>query len=193
MRLFSLSHVFSGNNLRDIRFEEAGHLTTFCFPCGKYGTQTVLHFRVDVTRNKLRSDLRSCLIFQREFYCRIRSGQGDITGQIRQRLNVGITDQRLALHILTGRYPVTYRISTVGVLLAGFQVLFLTNLTGSELCNLMAGRTEKGTGVHDVKQRGSRFLTVDIFQLGIGLDTKHITATELTGFRQDLHQVRQFV
>ena len=188
--LFSLSHAFSGGNLR---FEEAGHLATFCFPCSKYGTQTVLHFRVDVTRNKLRSDLRSCLIFQREFDCRIRSGQSDIAGQIRQRLNVGITDQRLTLHILTGRYPVTYRVSTVGILLAGFQVLFLTNFTGSELCNLMAGRTEKGTGVHDVKQRGRRFLTVDIFQLGIGLDTKHITASELTGFRQDLHQVRQFV
>lgn len=65
---------------------------------------------------------------------------------------------------------VCVRVSTVGILLAGFQVLFLTNFTGSELCNLMAGRTEKGTGVHDVKQRGSRFLTVDIFQLGIGLD-----------------------
>ncbi|SQK33304.1 Uncharacterised protein [Escherichia coli] len=37
------------------------------------------------------------------------------------------------------------------------------------------------------------FLTVDIFQLGIGLDTKYIAATKLTGFRQDLHQVRQFV
>ena len=72
-------------------------------------------------------------------------------------------------------------------------MLFLTNLTGRELCNLMARGTEKSTGVHDVKQRGRRFLTVDIFQLGIGLDTKHITATEFTGFRQDLHQVRQFV
>ena len=64
LRLFSLSHVFSGNNFRHIRFEEAGHLTTFCFPCGKYGTQTVLHFWVDVTRNKLRGNLRTCLIFQ---------------------------------------------------------------------------------------------------------------------------------
>ncbi|SJA38226.1 Uncharacterised protein [Shigella sonnei] len=33
----------------------------------------------------------------------------------------------------------------------------------------MARGTEKSTGVHDVKQRGRRFLTVDIFQLGIGL------------------------
>ena len=72
-------------------------------------------------------------------------------------------------------------------------MLFLTNLTGRELCNLMARGAEKGTGIQHIKQRGRRFLTVDIFQLGIGLDTKHITATELTGFRQDLHQVRQFV
>ena len=57
----------------------------------------------------------------------------------------------------------------------------------------MARGTEKGTGVHDIKQRGRRFLPVDIFQLGIGLDTEHITAAELTGFRQDLHQVREFM
>ena len=60
----------------------------------------------------------------------------------------------IPLFFFPGRHPVTYRVSTVGVLLTGLEDFLLTNFTGSKLRNLLTRGAEKGTGVHHVKQRG---------------------------------------
>ncbi|VFT75880.1 Uncharacterised protein [Klebsiella aerogenes] len=178
---------------RFVRRKQHPGMTAFSFASFQQGIQSGVRPRIEVTENKSLGNFRPGFVFQSQLHRRIRARQGDIAGQVRQRLDVGVTDQRFPLFFLAGRHAVTYRVCTVRVLLAGLEDFFLTDFAGGKLSNLFTWGAEKGTGVHHVEQRRRGLHPVNIFKLGIRLDTKHITAAELTRFRQDLDQVRQLV
>ncbi|SAQ14912.1 Uncharacterised protein [Klebsiella oxytoca] len=168
-------------------------MTAFRFAGLQQGIQSGVRPRIEVTEDESLGDFRPGFVFQSQLHRRIRARQGDIAGQVRQRLDVGVTDQRFPLFFLAGRHTVTHRVCTVRVLLTGLEDFLLTDFAGSKLGNLFTWGAEKGAGVHHVEQRRRGLHAVNIFQLSIGLDTEHITAAKLTGFRQDLDQVRQLV
>ena len=178
---------------RRIRREKRPGKAAFSFPGLKQRTEPCIHPRIESARNKSLGNFRTRLVFEGQFHGRIRPGQRDVTGQVRQRLNIGVTDQRFPLFFFPGRYTITHRVSTVGVLLAGLEDFLLANFTGSKLRNLLTRGAEEGPGVHYVKERGGRLDAIDVFQLGIGLNTKHITTTKFTRLREDFDQVRQLV
>ena len=183
----------SGPGCRRIRREKCPGKTAFSFPRFKQRTEPRIHPRIESARNKSLGNFRTRFVFEGQFHGRIRPGQRDIAGQVRQRLNIGVTDQRFPLFFFPGRYTITHRVSTVRVLLAGLEDFLLTNFTGSKLRNLLTRGAEEGPGVHHVKERGGRLDAIDIFQLGIGLNTEHITTTKFTRLREDFDQVRQLV
>ena len=174
---------------RCIRRKQRPCKTTFGFPGFQQGTESCIHPRIERALNKSLGNFRTWFVLQGQLHGRIRPGQRDIAGQVRECLNIRVTDQRFTLFFFPGRHPVTYRVSPVGILFAGLEDFFLTNFTGSKLGNLFTRGAEEGPGVHHVKERGGWLNTVDIFQLGIRLNTKDITATKLTGFRKDFDQV----
>ena len=176
-----------------IRREKRPGKAAFSFPGLKQRTESGVNTRIESALNKSLGNFWTWFVLQGQFHGRIRSGQRDIAGQVRQRLNIGVTDQRFPLFFFSGRYTITHRVSTVRVLLAGFEDFLLTNFTGSKLRNLFTRGAEEGPGVHYVKERGGRLDAIDVFQLGIGLNTKHITTTKFTRLREDFDQVRQLV
>ena len=183
----------SGPRCRRIRREKHPGKTAFSFPRFKQRTEPGIDTRIESALNKSLCNFRTRLVFEGQLHGRIRSGQRDVTGQVRQRLNIGVTDQGFPLFFFTGRHTITHRVCTVRVLLAGFENFFLTNFTGSKLRNLLTRRAKEGPGVHHVKERGGRLNAIDVFQLGIGLNTEHITTTKFTRLREDFDQVRQLV
>ena len=163
------------------------------FTCSQRGIQAFLRFPVDGARNEFRSHLWTLLILQRHLHGRIRSGKRDVAGEIRQRLDVGVTHQGDALHVLADRGTVAYRVHAVGILLGRLEDFFFTDFASGELGDIARRRAEEGTGVQHVEQRFRRLLPINIFQLGVGLNANDVAAAKLTRLRQDLNQVRQLV
>jgi hypothetical protein len=132
-----------GPGCRRIRHEKRPGKTAFSFTRFKQRTEAGINPRIESALNKSLGNFRTRLVFEGQLHGRIRSGQRDVTGQVRQRLNIGVTDQRFPLFFFPGRYTITHRVSTVRVLLAGFEDFLLANFTGSKLRDLLTRERKK--------------------------------------------------
>ncbi len=144
--------------------------------------------RASSARNKSLGNFRTRLVFEGQFHGRIRPGQRDIAGQVRQRLNIGVTDQRFPLF----SFPVDTPSRTAQHKYCSLALRISFSPISPAANSAISRGAEEGPGVHHVKERGGRLDAIDVFQLGIGLNTKHITTTKFTRLR-DFDRVRQLV